>query len=329
MGVRGRMGNIKKIAELSGVSVTTVSRVLNNHPYVKEDKRKAVLETINKLNYSQNLNAVHLSRGKTSMIGVMVPYIAVPYYGNLLEGIGEAALKNNYSINLFQTNYDEKKEMEALEKLKSKQVDGMIICSHTANMDIIRKYAEEHSIIVCEKVAEKNIAAVYIDHYSAFRQGIDFLHENGYKKIGYCVNRAKSLNSKLREKAFYEGLAELGLHVAKEWVFDSCLTIEDGKRVVKEFLELEDRPNALLVTSDQVAAGIMTEARRHKLNIPEDLALLSYDNHPISEALELTTMDLPIVEMGRRSFQLFQQLQEKKQETPIELKAKLVIRSTV
>ncbi|MCE4051118.1 MULTISPECIES: LacI family DNA-binding transcriptional regulator [Bacillaceae] len=323
------MGNIKKIAELSGVSVTTVSRVLNNHPYVKEEKRKAVLETIDKLNYSQNLNAVHLSRGKTSMIGVMVPYITVPYYGSLLDGIGEEALKNNYSINLFQTNYDVNKEKEALEKLKSKQVDGMIIGSHTANMDILRKYASDHPIIVCEKVTEENIAAVYIDHYSAFRQGLDFLHSNGYKHIGYCVNRATSANSRLREKAFYEGLQKLGLAAEKEWVFDSCLSIEDGKRVVKKLLELKDRPDALLVSSDQVAAGIMTEARKQQMNIPEDLALLSYDNHPISEALELTTMDLPIVEMGRRSFQLFQQLQDKKQEMPIELKAKLVVRSTV
>jgi DNA-binding LacI/PurR family transcriptional regulator len=133
----------------------------------------------------------------------------------------------------------------------------------------------------------------------------------------------------LREKAFYEGLRELGLAAEKEWVFDKCLTIEDGKKVLKELLELKKRPDALLVSSDQVAAGIMTEARKQQLNIPEDLALLSYDNHPISEALELTTMDLPIVEMGRRSFQLFQQLQDKKQETPIELKAKLVVRSTV
>ena len=85
------MSNIRDIAKLANVSVTTVSRVLNNHPYVKEDKRKAVWEAVEQLDYQQNINAVHLSKGKTSVMGVVLPYIKQPYFRRLLEGIADAA----------------------------------------------------------------------------------------------------------------------------------------------------------------------------------------------------------------------------------------------
>lgn len=129
------MANIREIARLAGVSVSTVSRVLNNHPYVSPDKREAVLKTIRELNYSPNINAVHLSRGKTNMVGVVLPTINHPYFSELLEGIAEEAIKHNIQLVIFQTGYNLEKEFEALEQLRGHLIDGVIIASRAIPFD--------------------------------------------------------------------------------------------------------------------------------------------------------------------------------------------------
>lgn len=120
------MSNIKDIADKAGVSVTTVSRVINNHPYVSEEKRKRVLEAMEVLEYTRNVHAVHLSKGFSNMIGVVMPTIGLPYFAELMAGISDAAAESGIHLSLFQTNYDVKKEIFALSQLKQRQVDGLI-----------------------------------------------------------------------------------------------------------------------------------------------------------------------------------------------------------
>src|SRR3954465_6002979 len=134
------MTNIKDVAKMAGVSVTTVSRVLNNHPYVREEKRNAVLDAIKQSNYQQNINAVHLSLGKTCLVGVVVPFIDHPYFALLIKGIANEALKNNYKLVVFQTDYVEESELEALQMLKQKQIDALIICSRICSWSILEDH---------------------------------------------------------------------------------------------------------------------------------------------------------------------------------------------
>src|SRR5690606_1706614 len=123
------MTNIKDLVKIAGVSITTVSRVLNNHPYVSDEKRRAVMEAIEATNYQKNINAVHLSRGKTNLIGVVLPFFDHPYFSLVLKGITNQAEKHNYKLVLFQTDYRKEREMEALQMLKQKLLDALIICS--------------------------------------------------------------------------------------------------------------------------------------------------------------------------------------------------------
>jgi LacI family transcriptional regulator, repressor for deo operon, udp, cdd, tsx, nupC, and nupG len=299
-----KVGNIREIAKLAGVSVSTVSRVLNNHPYVKEEKRKAVWEAVEKLNYTKNINAVHLAKGKTSIIGVVLPYVNHPYFSTIVEGISTEALQCGYHLLLFQTSYEANKEIEALEMLKMKQVDGIIICSRTIHWEWIEAYKDYGPIVLCENVKGKDMLSVYINHYQAFKLGMNYLIEKGHRKIGYCIGRTTGTNSKAREDAYYEALKQINESPRPEWIFDHCLYIEDGKRVVTSLLTMKERPTALLVSSDQVAAGIVTFAQHKGMKIPEELAILSFDNHPISEALHITTIELPLSLMGKRAFRM-------------------------
>ncbi|PEY41684.1 LacI family transcriptional regulator [Bacillus cereus] len=299
------MANIKQIAKIAGVSITTVSRVLNDHPYVSDEKRKRVLNAVEELNYAKNINAVHLLRGKTFTVGVMLPFINLPYFSTLIGGIGNEALAAGYHISLCQTNYDSKEEIRVLEMMKMKQFDGMIICSRASSWEQIEPFATFAPIISCEKMKHPLISSVYVDHYEGFRIGTEYLLHKGHERIGVCLARQNSVNTKQREKAFFDALHAAHKSAQPDWMFYQCYTMQDGAKVLHRILNMKERPTAIFTANDQVAAGLLTEARKHGIRVPEDLAILGFDNHEISEALEITTIEHPGLTMGARAFSLF------------------------
>lgn len=294
------MANIKDVAHYANVSVTTVSRVLNGHPYVTKEKREAVEEAIEALHYRQNMNAIHLSKGKTRLLGVVIPFVDHPYFSLLLNGMSKEALNQEHTLVLIQTNYDAMKEMEALEMLKYKQIDGLIIASRSNTWDVVEDYTEFGPIVVCEDRRSDVVSSVSIRHYDAFYEGMQHLIEKGHQKIGFCIARKEGTNSQLRYQAFRDALFTIQAGYKEEWIFSNCLSIEDGERVVEAYQLLEEKPTALLVTSDQVAAGIRMECQKRNIAVPDELAILGFDNHAIARALDLSTIELPLHEVGRK-----------------------------
>ncbi|MGH1057846.1 LacI family DNA-binding transcriptional regulator [Bacillus paranthracis] len=325
------MANIKDIAKMAGVSVTTVSRVLNDHPYVSEEKRKAVIEIVEKLNYSQNANAVHLSKGKTNIVGVILPYINHPCFDAMVGGMMEVALAHNYRVLLCQTNYNKKEEMKSLHMLKTKQLDGLIICSRANDWEMIEPYASYGTIIACEDNDISNISSVYTNHSAAFQLGMNHLIEKGYKKIGYCTGRKLGPSSQKRFDVYKRQLQSIDEEVNEEWIFTECFTLEDGVRVAHKLKEMQHLPEALIVAGDEVAIGVMTEAEKLGIQVPEDLAIIGFDNQPISQVLQLTTIDQNLKEIGKKAFEMFyrQTNAESSKQEKVEIPYELVERSTV
>ncbi|WP_064091820.1 LacI family DNA-binding transcriptional regulator [Rossellomorea aquimaris] len=301
------MANIRRIAELAGVSVSTVSRVLNKHPYVKEDKRQKVLEAVKQLNYIKNANAVHLSKGKTNSIGVVLPFMNLPYFGEILQGIAGEALKHDYHLHIFQTNYDKSVELDAFHRLKMKEVDGLIISSRSNSLDALLPFLDGANVVFCENLSGEKCKKVFINHYQGVRNGMEYLYSSGHTKIGLCLHRKFGTNSEERIRGFYDSAKAEKHPLLEDWIFNDCYKLEDGRRVVHQWEELENKPTSLIVTSDQVSAGILSEAKKRGIRIPEDLAILSFDNHPIADALDITSYDVPIRKLGEESFKLFLQ----------------------
>ncbi|MGM0903925.1 MAG: LacI family DNA-binding transcriptional regulator [Bacillota bacterium] len=320
------MANIKDIAKLAGVSVTTVSRVLNKHPYVSKEKKEAVLRAMEEYNYQRNINAVHLSKGKTFLIGVVVPFTNHPYFGLLVEGIAKEAVKNNYKLVLFQTNYEEDREIEALEMLQHKQIDALIICSRSCGWDVIEEYVEYGPIIFCEDSRGRNVSSTFIDHYKCFSNALEYLYNKGHQKIGYCVGRKSGTNSKQREKAYRDFLNKANLSFDPDYIFFECLKFEDGVKVVQKLTRMDNPPTALLVTSDIVAAGIITYCKEKEILIPNDLAIVGFDNQPIAKIMHITTLEIPLVEIGEK---LFLQAINSSTISHEEINVKLIKRQTV
>ncbi|MFC7784941.1 MULTISPECIES: LacI family DNA-binding transcriptional regulator [unclassified Rossellomorea] len=319
------MTNIRSIAKLAGVSVSTVSRVLNEHPYVKEEKRKKVLEAVEQLNYIKNANAVHLSKGKTYSIGVVLPYLNLPYFGEILQGIAGEALKHGYHIQLFQTNYDRGAELDAFHRLQMKEVDGLILTSRSNSLDVLAPFVGPN-VVFCENVYDPSYKKVFIDHYQGIRNGLEYLYSKSHSRIGLCLHRTFGTNSEERIRGFYDSSEAAGHPVRDEWIFNDCYHLQDGRDVVKAWEHLREKPSALIVTSDQVSAGMVTEAAKRGIRIPDDLAILSFDNHPIADALDITSFEVPIRKVGEESFKLFL---EKADPQPVILETKLFDRGTV
>ena len=296
------MPTIKDVAAKADVSVTTVSRVLNHHPYVSEMKRKAVLAAIDELNYYPNINAVHLSKGKTHLMGVVLPYTDHPYFALLLKGIARKALENEYKLVLFQTDYQKRVELEALQMLKTKQIDSLIICSRGCEWSVIEEHLRYGPIVVAEKQEDQLLSSTYVDHYAVFTAALDYLYGRGHRKIGYSISRTNGTSSRDRDQAYRDFIKRNGLVYRPEYIIDRCLYFEDGMKVVKHIKSMPEPPTALLATSDQVAAGIMLCCLQMNIKVPGELAIIGFDNQPIAKMMNITTMEIPLEQMGESLF---------------------------
>ncbi|MWC28624.1 LacI family DNA-binding transcriptional regulator [Paenibacillus sp. MMS18-CY102] len=302
------MTNISEIAKKAKVSRTTVSRVLNNHPYVKADKRDAVLQVVKEMHYVPNFNAVHLSKGKTNIIGVMVPKIDHPFFSQLIAGIGDACNRYSYSLLLHQSNNDLNQELDFFNKLKYKLVDGLILGSTISPAHVLDDMSGYGKIISCEASESSKIASVFINHESGMQLALDHLREQGHQHIGLCIGNAKSGVGVNRKKSFFQYQQKHQLNWNTDWYFDGKYTIEDGIHVARALFSLPQRPTAIVVGSDYVAAGIIYEAKKQGVPIPESLAVTGFDNQPISEVMELSTIHQPIKELGNTAAELLYNL---------------------
>lgn len=289
------MTNIRDLAREANVSVTTVSRVLNNHPYVANEKRQAVREAIEKLGYIRNQTAVHLSTGMTKTVGVMLPFVDHPYHAAILQGIAQAAFDASYRFLTWQTNYVETHEQLALDALAQQEIDALIVVSHSLPLSAILSYERYGPIVFCEH--HEDVAAVYIDHYTAFQQGLSHLRQQGHTSIGICLGRPDSTNSLARKHAYQEVVRD-------EFVYEQTLTIEDGATVARRWMQQKQRPTAILTASDHVAAGLILELRKQGYQVPGDLSVIGFDGSELAEVLAMTTIAIPYATIGRHAFQL-------------------------
>lgn len=301
---RMNVATIRQIAKLANVSVSTVSRVLNNHPYVNEQKRAEILRVMEELNYTPNSNAVHLSKGKTNVIGISLPVMNNQYYSSILEGISKEAAKHDYHIMVCQTNNNASKEKEVLHMLKNKRMDGLILCSKLNDCSLIEQFATYAPIVTCEANVAPSVPSVHIDYYKTFKAGMDYLIQKGHAKIGYCIGRKSSHNTPHRKRAYIEGLQKIGTDFIQEWALEECLTIEDGKKVAKQLLQMKKRPTALLVSCNHIAASIRKELQSQGFRIPEDISIIGCDDQPIGEMFDVTTIASSSELIGKTAFTL-------------------------
>ncbi|NBA62987.1 LacI family DNA-binding transcriptional regulator [Enterococcus mundtii] len=289
------MANIRDIAKRTGYSVSTVSRVINQHPYVDEAKRTEILKVIKELNYVPNANARQLSSGKTKNIGVILPYTNHPYFDQLLSGIIEVAFSEGYKVTLLPTNYQIKREQQYLEEFAAKAFDGLIITSRANPLELLLDYQRYGPIVFCEKIEDLEVTSVYIDRKQSITDGLSFLKDQGVKRLGVTLGRTgrMSYNSKITLKLCKEIFPEFN----EADVYWQCIDTEHGKQAGGFFKERGI--DGIFTNSDTVAAGVLQSYKNQKIPI------VGRENMLISELLNFSTIDHHLKQCGETAFRLF------------------------
>jgi LacI family repressor for deo operon, udp, cdd, tsx, nupC, and nupG len=301
------LATIEDVAKMTGLSPATVSRALNNHPYVSEEKKRIVLEAAAKLNYHPNASAKKLREQKADTIAVMIPWLTNPFFAYLLEGIDTVATENDLQLLVCQTRNDPQKELGFFTLLQTKQVDGMILTSVENSWDTLCNYVEYGPIVMCNEYDKRaELPAVFTDQTYGGYVGTRHLIERGHTNIAFCRGRADSNLVSEREQGFRKAMEEENIPIREAWMLNDVMDLEDGKRAVRKLLNMRHMPTAVFTGSDQVAAGMILEARAHGLRVPEDIAVIGFDDQPIAEVTEpaLTTIKQPIKEMGKKAMEL-------------------------
>ena len=328
------MTKISDVAEKTGYSITTISRAINDHPYVSDKTKKKIFDAMKELDYYPN-NVAQQLRGKgTKLIGVIISFVINPFFTYLVDAIEKAAYQVGYQIVIFQTLEEPEREKKFIEMLKKRQLDGLIMTSLDDDSPEVLKLIEAGKIVVCNRyLGEQNIPLIHVDEKKATYEATYYLLSKGHRKIGYVTgNRGSMLPVDPRFEGYVQALKEFDIEPNSNYIFPRRLTISDGKSTLTDVLALgEERPDALLVISDEVASGILSQCHLLNIKVPETLAIIGFDDQPIAEALYpgLTTVRQPIKEMGEYVAALIiANIEHREHPERPELNTKLIIRGT-
>lgn len=304
------MATIRDIARMTGYSITTVSRVINGHPYVEEQKRQTILAMMKELNYKPNKIAQKLSLGKTFNVGVIVPFVNHPFFDRILNGIMEEAFAQQYKVTLLPTNFDKALEKDYLEEFAAKGFDGLIVITRANHIETFRPYLENGPIVFCEDASGTDVPFVTIDQVGSVTASILYLKEQGVKRLGLTLGRSKrlscnSINTIAKAKELFPGFSE-------EDIFWDCIKAEDGEAAAVFF---KDRSvDGIITNGDEIAATILSQYGERKAPL-----IIGQENLLISRLLNFSTVEFHLHLCGREAFRLFQERSREQIVLPFEL----------
>mgnify|MGYP001306984081 CR=1 FL=1 len=299
------MATIKDVAEKVGVSVTTVSRVLNNRGYLSEDLKRRVHEAMKELNYQPNELARSLFRKKSNIIGLIIPDISHPFFGEFARYVEEYAYRNRYKILLCNSQLDSKKELDYISMLKASRVDGIIMGSHTLDTGEFTKI--NLPLVTLDRQLSESIPYVSADHYKGGMLAAKLLIRKGCRKIAHISGNLKlHLLAKSRYDGFMDTVTKAGVsHVVVETDLNGFKYQEYGQIVADLFRDHPD-VDGVFASSDVIAAQVLKECRRIGKNVPQDVKVIGFDGIKFGEFFtpELSTIQQPIKDIAKTAVKL-------------------------
>jgi LacI family transcriptional regulator len=331
---RGR-ATIRDIADLAGVSIATVSRVLNDRPDVARETRETVLQVVREHGFSTNRGARGLSSGRTGMIGVALPLVADAYFGPILSGAAEALYERDMRIVLAATLHEHDREVSLLERLMRGTTDGAILMLPEESKEELLALQEQGFPFVVVDPREpppEGIACVAAMHADGARQAAEHLLALGHRRIGAIAGSAGWYATEERLAGFRAALAGAGILLDPELVVHSDWRIPRGTTAAHRLLELPEPPTAIFGFNDNVAIGALHAAQERGLSVPDDLSIVGFDDtqQAVIVTPRLTSVSQPLAELGRMGVSLLIRLLEGQRVDAlrVELATRLVVRDS-
>ena len=295
--------SIKDVAREAGVSIATVSRVLNDIDVVNEETKKKVVEAIKKLGYRPNIVARSLKTQRTRTIGILIPDISSQFYPEIVRGAEDVANIYDYNVMLCNSDFDIDKEKEYLRVLKEKMVDGVLYMSSSLENDILDLINELDVKTVLVETDDKNanLPSVTIDNIKATYETTKYLIDKNIKDIAFIgVSRDDNNAWRKRYTGYKNALEESGIAVKEELTYFHNLKVETGYNGVMEIMNKGGKPEAIVCASDEIAMGAINALRDKGLKVPEDVSVIGFNDIDLARAFypKLTTVHQPMYDMG-------------------------------
>ena len=326
---------LKDIAIKAGVSVNTASRALRNNPDINDGTKKRIIEIAESLGYTPNALAKNLRFRKTKTIGVIIADISSPFYSNVVKGIEDGAKEKGYSVILCNTDEQYEKEEAAVRVLLEKRVDGLLITPvQKKNGDILNlKEKRVPFVLVGRYFDDLQTNYIITDDVTGSFLATEHLIKEGHRKI-LCINGPLHISSAWERLAGYKrALLEYGIQYDQKLVKGNTTEMEEAYKLIKEILSQGLNFTAIFAYGDVLAFGAMHALREAKLRIPDDMAVVGYDDIKFARVSHppLTTVRIPRYRLGKKAIDLLvDEIIEKnsKKLNQVTIKPELVIRES-
>jgi DNA-binding LacI/PurR family transcriptional regulator len=326
---------LKDIAEKLGISISTVSRALKDHPDVNSETKKAVLELASAMDYEPNLLALSLLKKQSNLIGVIVPRLTYHLYAMVISGIEEVVEKEGFHLMICQTNESYEKEVAILREFNAIRPAGYLIslASETADFDHLKQLQRKNIPLVffnrdCEEVVATK---VIIDNQKAAYKAVLHLHEQGYKKIAFLAGPENVQISNHRIAGYKQALRKLRLTQEPGHIQHAKFTRDDAASKTGALLSMKNKPDAIIAFSDQMAISAILTIKKAGYTIPGDIAIMGFNNEPGDMLMEptLTSIDQPAFEMGKKAAEmLLAQINGSDSKKTVGLQSELITRKS-
>ncbi|MUU79358.1 LacI family DNA-binding transcriptional regulator [Winogradskyella endarachnes] len=329
---------LKDIANELNISPAAVSKAMHNDSRISEKTKKEVARVAKALNYQPNHIASALRKGKSNLVGVIVPRTNSNFFSSVVEQIEAVLDKAGYNIIITQSNESFKKECKNIDTLLYTQVDGIIASMANETVDLSHyekiKLKGIPLIVFDRGENDLNVDYIGIDDYDSSHMIVEHLVEQGCKRIAHIGGYRRTRIFKNRILGFIDAIEKNNLPQDDELIIESDLTLNDGRLGMEQLLKLKNRPDAVYVSNDYAALGALQVLQEHNIKVPYDIALVGFSNEPFSSLVTptITTVNQHSGEIGKRAAETFlkriNQDDWKPKLTKTILKSELIVRAS-
>ena len=297
---------IKEVSQKAGVSTATVSRVFNNTGLVDEETRQRVLDASKELRYMPNAVGRSLSTRRTDSIGLLLPDIYGEFFSEVIRGADQTAQQNRYHL-LVSSSHNHRNEIEAALRVMSGRVDGLILMSPQIDAQALISNLPVNLPVVLLNCFVDGVSfdSLNVDNLGGAYQMTQHLIQHGHERIVVITGHDDNLDADGRIRGYRQALQENHLPISEDWEISGSFSEESGYMAVQKVLALTPRPTAIFALNDSMAIGALGALREFGVAIPQEMALVGFDDIPIARFLSptLTSVRVSIHELGALAMQ--------------------------
>ena len=304
------MASLQEVAHRAKVSIATVSRVLNKSDKVVPETRAVVEQALRDLGYrpSRVARRLRMNNGHAHLVGLIIPDIQNPFYAEIARGVEDAAYANQYALLLCNSDENLEKERFYLDVMRSESVDGIVLPPFSETDDAVIEMVKTGMPVVCvdRSLSNAKTDLVEVDNYRGAVEAVNHLLDRGHKSIGLIEGRTQVSTSRERRRGYVDALGARGIALRKDLIREGDFKQESGRVLTNELLDLRKPPTALFVVNNLMTVGALSALHQRGLRVPQDVALVGFDDIPWAEALDPppTVVRQPAYDVGVQAMEL-------------------------